>query len=251
MDKKQTEFDFAYDDEFYEHLLREEENRRNSQPKYLFKYKAFRTSADIDRFFDVVKNNRIYMPNYKQLNDPLEGTNAKMIGIDPKVRNKEREKWQILALSEDCLLPTLWAYYAENYTGVCIGFKTRPAFESVIKVEYVYDQKSLKWDVPLFMDEDLKRKNRCWFYEKEWRIIRSTEFNENGTIANQFYSFVPEALAHIFIGYEMPDNLKKIIAETVPSTTQLWIVEPDCKSYGLVAKNIRNGQEICKIEELT
>ena len=44
-----------------------------SIPKYLFKYKSISSLEDVERFLDIIKNNRIYYPTYKQLNDPLEG----------------------------------------------------------------------------------------------------------------------------------------------------------------------------------
>lgn len=42
-----------------------------SIPKYLFKYKSISGLEDVERFLDIIKNNRIYYPSYKQLNDPL------------------------------------------------------------------------------------------------------------------------------------------------------------------------------------
>ena len=44
-----------------------------SIPKYLFKYKSISSLEDVERFLDIIRNNRIYYPTYKQLNDPLEG----------------------------------------------------------------------------------------------------------------------------------------------------------------------------------
>lgn len=44
-----------------------------SIPKYLFKYKSISSLEDVGRFLDIIRNNRIYYPTYKQLNDPLEG----------------------------------------------------------------------------------------------------------------------------------------------------------------------------------
>ena len=43
-----------------------------SIPKYLFKYKSISGLEDVERFLDIIKNNRIYYPTYKQPNDPLE-----------------------------------------------------------------------------------------------------------------------------------------------------------------------------------
>lgn len=250
MDCIQNELDYDYPD-YYELYHCEEERRLNSLPKLLFKYKAVSTAADIDRLIDILQKNQIYMPNYKQLNDPLEGTNAKLLGIDQSVRDEEREKWQILAFSEDCLLPTLWAYYAGNYTGVCLGFKTYPAFQNVIKVEYVNNQMTFQGDEPLFLEDDFKYKNRCWFYEKEWRFIRRSEYTEDKTVANQFIDFAPEDIVHIFIGYEMPENLKRMISESAPSTAHLWVVKPCCEGFGLIAESKKSGKVIHTVEELT
>ena len=66
-----------------------------SIPKYLFKYKSISSLEDVERFLDIIRNNRIYYPTYKQLNDPLEGAGFNInipgsaeIGIHRAVDNK-------------------------------------------------------------------------------------------------------------------------------------------------------------------
>ena len=115
-------FDVEYEIERQEYEEQLQEKHLKSLPEFLFKYKALNTEESIKRTVDILQDHRIFMPNYEQLNDPLEGANARLLGIDQTVRDEIRKKWQILALSSDCFLPTLWAYYADNYTGENYSF---------------------------------------------------------------------------------------------------------------------------------
>ena len=45
----------------------------DNRPPFIYKYKSIATKLDLVRLLDTIQNNRIYMPRYRQLNDPLEG----------------------------------------------------------------------------------------------------------------------------------------------------------------------------------
>ena len=43
------------------------------KPELIYKYKGIKTKEDFVRTIDIIKNHRIYLPHYQELNDPLEG----------------------------------------------------------------------------------------------------------------------------------------------------------------------------------
>ena len=103
----------------------------------------------MERFLDIIKNNRIYYPTYKQLNDPLEGAGFNInipgwagIGIHraadvelPPIEELKME-YGILSLSDCANSPQLWAHYANNYKGVCLCLKTDGLLSNAKKVSY-------------------------------------------------------------------------------------------------------------------
>ena len=247
--------DFDYEMERQEYDLNQENEYKKSIPPFLFKYKSVHSAIDLDRLLDIINNSHIYMPTYEKLNDPLEGTNTRLLSVAEEIRDEERKKWQILALSEDCLLPTLWAYYSGNYTGVCLGFKTHSFLDNeegeIEKVKYVDGQQFFTSDEQMDLKEDLTIKNECWSYEKEWRIIRKACFDVEKNITNSYFVFPPEDMVHILIGYKMPGNVINAIEKCIPETTQLWIVKPSTEKYCLFAENKKDGRIIHTMKELS
>ena len=242
-------FDVEYEIERQEYEEQLQEKHLKSLPEFLFKYKALNTEESIKRTVDILQDHRIFMPNYEQLNDPLEGANARLLGIDQTVRDEIRKKWQILALSSDCFLPTLWAYYADNYTGVCIGFKTHDTFDDIVKVDYVDGHKTWTSDLN-GIEDDFKCKHKCWSFEKEWRIIRKAVFNDKGNVENQYLDFKENDIQHVFFFYKMKNEVLERIRNASPKSAQLWTVKPSTESYNLCAFNANDNRVIYSTSQL-
>lgn len=95
----------------------------------------------------------------------------------------------VLALSErnDSIL--MWAHYANNHTGFCIGFKNNLVLDhdKLIKVRYTqerykpifFEWLGLQVDKERFLDkaeeELVCTKYSDWQYEEEWRLVSSAD----------------------------------------------------------------------------
>ena len=108
------------------------------------------TVEQLSRLIDSINKNHIYLPDYKKFNDPLEssgyiielpGYAGKSFAVNADEEDRyvkaEREKYKILALTEYCFSPCMWAHYTNEYRGVCIGYWNRDAFKDVKKVSYI------------------------------------------------------------------------------------------------------------------
>lgn len=132
---------------------------------------------------------------------------------------------RVLCLSEvpDSLL--MWAHYAEDHTGAVLKFDTqseRAGYFATAK-PIIYASVLPGIDHPRSVarrylglaaegvDHTLRQfftKSAEWEYEKEWRILATTEMSEQGN----FIPFRPEALVAIYLGCRVkPSNIRKII----------------------------------------
>ena len=199
-----------------------------SVPKYLFKYKSIGSLEDVERILDIIQNNRLYYPTYKQLNDPLEGAgfNIKIPGwagnnilkaADTELSPIEELKLEygILSLSDCPNSPQLWAHYANNYKGVCLCMKTKGLLLNAKKVSYCNERdESNGFDVDSRRKavlDNLYIKQLDWSYEHEWRDIKRIKNN------NQFYSFSSDELAGVIIGKSLLGVVGDMLAKEIPN----------------------------------
>ena len=126
------------------------------KPNFIYKYKAVSSKEDLVRLIDIVNNHRIYMPDYEQLNDPLEGqiVNIECDGYagmemtkaadeeDIVVKSRKKE-FRILSLARECNNPLLWAHYSNGYEGACLCFSTDDSFSRITKTEYCEDRENV------------------------------------------------------------------------------------------------------------
>ena len=214
------------------------ESLMSNKPNLIFKYKPLSTRTDLIRFYDIIKNHRIFFPTSTQLNDPFEGQLPSIgLGIagSSLMKKADREygfvKEQkntihIMSLSEDCWSTQLWAYYCNNYTGVCFCFKTNQTFKDIRKVEYVteYDNQGFEVIADLETIEKvlLKRvfqKKIGWKYENEWRMIRLSQNTE-------YLYFDERELIALIIGHNIDKETEQFILNTVPDNLPVYKTYP-------------------------
>ena len=197
---------------------------------------------------DIINNNRIYLPTYKQLNDPLEGAgfNINISGwagmsillagemeLEPIERNKM--KFRVLSLSEEYNSPQLWAHYANNYQGICLCFSTENTFKGIRKVEYGMDKSAIKAD----SEEEIEKavctgfcyKQEGWSYEKEWRLIKRIEDDNED---NKYLSFSREELKGIILGEKMDMQLQTLIRKEIPKEIQVMRARPGYTTHRII-----------------
>lgn len=245
--------DEIYNDDQIEQMVAEEEARQKAyeaeealKPKLLFKYKPISNCIDLERVCGILQNNTIYMPNISELNDPLEGTNAKMLDGNYDGRDKILTQQRILSLSESCFLSTLWAHYAGNYSGICLGYRRTGKFAEAEKIEYVNKQTSWSTDPEISVPSDLYKKGDEWHYEQEWRLICSVKDEKE----KYFLEYESKALACVLFGGEMTTFMQNIITKYISPSTAIYTVHPDKQKYCLYAQRNVGGKRIYSIDEL-
>ena len=225
--------DIEYEIARTEYEIEQEEERKKKYPKLVYKYKSISNSVDLCRVLNILRTNRIFMPSAQVLNDPLEGLQSKMLGDYAYERKSERNKYRVLALSEDGLLATLWSHYADEYKGICLCYRTVKAFSELYQVEYINKQKTWSGDPELSVIEDLKLKSADWAYEKEWRLIIRDEKNKKC-----FHDYNKEELACVLLGHKMEPDVRDEIMKNIPSHVKVFTVLPDEEKFCLCAMDV-------------
>ena len=161
-----------------------------------------------------IKNERLKIARILELNDPFEFRNV-IIPNDEDGHKKEdwvREldsQCGIVCFSKYYANPTMWGHYAENATGLVLGFDLASPFAKEVKYKNQFLELSTdgEKDKRLFFAEELiSTKSRDWEYEGELRIfleLRDAEFDERSKKFMYFAPFSDEMqLREIVLGPE-------------------------------------------------
>jgi hypothetical protein len=87
--------------------------------------------------------------------------------------------WGILCLTAHRHSLLMWAHYAREHTGICIGFDTDvDMFTVAMPVFYLDDIPEANYfdrsNVSKIADAAIFTKATCWAYENEWRLFKRT-----------------------------------------------------------------------------
>ena len=195
-------FNISYDEkdiEFVRHRI-----LQGDVPRYLYKY---RNEEQAIRF---LINQEIYFSNYKEFNDPFEGSanlntdftpqqffyslisgglstvaaaevtmkfkngtfDGKNVLIDAVEEAKDSIGYYCMSSRPDNLL--MWAHYANSHYGVCFKFDILEDIDTfLVPVPIEYNSDFIDFNV---LNSDIlsliRRKSRDWEYEQEVRIIK-------------------------------------------------------------------------------
>lgn len=228
--------------------------KKMEKPKLLFKYRPVTTLKELVRLNEIVQKNELYLPMITQLNDPFEGkinvtfgvmgsSFIKLTDMDFKPVIERKRRTRLLSLSEDCFSPQLWAYYCNDYHGVCLCFRPDKTFRSIDSVSYperIVEGKLVveptKEKIYQMIRESLLRKQEGWRYEKEWRMIFQPELDKNGDETNEVQSkltFDSDELLAVIIGNKLSDDEQKVIKSIIPESVKVFVVHTGALS-GLV-----------------
>lgn len=184
--------------------------------KYLYKYKRIKSAIELTRILDIINKKRIYLPSYKELNDPFESFMNNIYTCDAgssilhkagerrDVVNEAFSKYGILSLTSNCRNQVMWTMYTDYYDGICIGFEN---LENVKKVKYRKDTeepKDIYLDDPEFNEQyivdTLMEKYDVWEYEDEYRIISKDK-----------YLNIENNIKFIILGQNLNKQIKELI----------------------------------------
>lgn len=134
----------------------------------------------------ILAERRMRLGQLDKLNDPFELRCAHMGNPEHRVvlnylREGFVERYGIICMSGHWKSPLMWAHYAANHTGVCLGFDVPD--DKTRKVDYTSDRILLDIDPTKHLrgitEDTLKQlaftKYSQWSYEEEWRIFGRLE----------------------------------------------------------------------------
>ena len=172
--------------------------------------------------------------------------------LDPQIIESNRKEqydyrthqYGICSLTEDEKSIVMWAHYADNHTGYCVGldFQALKTYKnSPESVNLLYDIYRVNYTkgfpilIPSEMDVEeysispLKLKSHQWKYEQEWRIIAIGG-------SNQVLRIPDDIITMIILGCDMlPEqrDLLKGILRTKSSQIELYEAVRKENSFGL------------------
>ena len=189
-------------------------------PGYLYKYKSF---DENDYWKDILLKKRLYMARPCEFNDPFEGqlfpfetgSCGYTLNLNAGRANKDVKQflndYRVLCLSSNIRNKAMWAYYADNYQGFAIRFKTfkirsyheeKNNFSSAKRVIYKSDNEIIpcqrirgRHEAKIAQKKCLLYKSADWKQEEEFRIIR---YNKSGK--NKYFHFDYFDIESIILG---------------------------------------------------
>lgn len=216
-----------------------------NRPKLLFKYKRFSAEDNKRWLCDDLRKGRIYGACIDELNDPFEGTIARVETahagssfasiLDGRTfANAEfANKVRIVSLTENPLSSLMWAHYGDDYQGVCLCFKNERPFCNAKSVTYVtnthmldcnereYHGKDFREHAIDLMRRGLTVKHIDWQYEKEWRLLLNKTREEA-----EYVAYPKRLLKGIVFGHKMHQEDINRIKKHVPSGVQFLKTKP-------------------------
>lgn len=235
-------------------------------PILFFKFLSINDKKHLERVIKIINEHRIYFPKKYKLNDPMEGCFAKYrlayagesitaaTESEDPILMKKRKANRILSLSESCFIPQLWAYYADNYSGICLCFHSQGEFKSANKIEYKSSDEYNRDFFENYDNESIKSsfliKEEGWKHEKEWRIVKKSK--------SKYFDYDKSDLAAVIFGSKVKPSKKKRIIANLPVGFPIYNIhicaeqlklflleqEADIKKDGSTPNFIRNTDEL-------
>lgn len=208
-------------------------------PKKLYRYRSLSELGDnslLDRELLALEKAYLFSPSFTEMNDPMEAfyemgsAGDRLLDIALNENGKSIEDIYAIiesALSEFCLLSfstsnlnyPLWAYYADNFSGICLEFDTAELTTGGLDTEFLREVKYVKKPPqPIsFTDisnsslrekltDHLFRKRIDWQHEAEWRLL---------TVKRGAKHYFDDALSRVFIGPRAPQDSVERICKTL------------------------------------
>lgn len=176
----------------------------------------------------ILPRRRLRVSRFDNLNDPFELLSTYLKGQDGKnwsayLHHHWGKTIGLVSMVQHWKSPMMWGHYAENHSGVCLGFDVTA--EGAVEVEYVAERREFCLDkakpnrgiTEEVLRQMLSTKYKQWSYEEEWRIYhdvrRPTE--EDGFC---YWDFGPTLrLREIILGVRCsasPEEIAEVVGET-------------------------------------
>lgn len=173
------------------------------QPQRLYRYRSL---EKFDRELEALEENYLYCAAYTTLNDPMEGVfrSSKVFRESNNYRDTRRDiihnktRTGMCSFSEVHDHELMWAHYADQYKGICIGYSLSRLLDnldddvSFVRMYYneavpiVRQSKQEPEDVAKMV---LSYKNYRWLYEREWRMfapLGKANYNDKACVTHLY-----------------------------------------------------------------
>ena len=121
----------------------------------------------------------------------------------------------------------MWAYYAGDYTGICLGYFLQESLSDVKPV--LYKETRYRF-FPTFADDeiDLVFKNNLlikhigWSSENEWRLVKKTD--------QKYIEFQDHEIACLIFGYRTDSNIVATIRRNIAKNIPIFYATPGART---------------------
>jgi hypothetical protein len=168
-----------------------------------------------------------------RLNDPFELLSVRMNGKHERfVFKLLREHWiktlGVICMGKHWKSPVMWAHYADNHKGVCLGFDIEDCWPKQMKYEPERMEQLIKIGESTggLTEESLElvltTKYEHWAYEEEWRLL--LKLSDKDPINGEYYLEIGPKLIlrEIIVGARCPapvGSFRKLVGQVAYSVT--------------------------------
>ena len=157
------------------------------------------------------------------------------------------DQFRILSFSRHWNNMQMWAHYAQNYNGLCIGFNVKDSLSDIKEVQYTNRRYPMMTIAGLSeIDKHLEKtiitrnlliKSNSWKYEGEYRIIKKQP--------EEYLGFDPSCISSVILGNLSvidTNNIQIVFNECRKQNIPLYFVRPNLNSYGLTRIAFKKAQ---------
>ena len=200
---------------------------------------------------------RIRVSTFDTVNDPFEL--LAMSQTDKEGRKSFKwlyDYWAaslgFISMSEHWKSPLMWAHYAKNHTGVCLGLELPDT--RAMKVNYQPERLKAALDASKLetaVDDEVIRtavttKFREWEYEREWRMLVQLGAPDEDT-GMHYVDFSPDfELREIITGARCKRSLDDIRNQVFANTGEIVLkaARPAFQSFSMVCQKLATSMTI-------
>ena len=158
-------------------------------PLYLYRYRPLTNDQILVREIEAIKEQYIWLSQYRALNDPMEGfyEASRRVQADQNYNQVTRDLLNakrnigICSFSETKENELMWAHYASNYAGMCVAYRPQPLIDGLpddahlVRLAYGSVPPGISnleaTDLQGAARKILSHKKSSWVHEREWRLL--------------------------------------------------------------------------------
>lgn len=228
-------------------------------PLKLFRYRPLNDKL-LEREIETLQKSYLFSASFSAMNDPMEafyetGGQSDFL-IDEILRkggksasdiyteiNEMTNKFGLVSFSSTHNNLPMWAYYANNFSGMCLEFNTNDIsigdFQNEPLREITYAEEPLppiligdfyQGNVDSVIIDRLTRKRFEWAHEKEWRFITGKTGAKN---------YLDDALCKVYLG-PCIDKIHSAKIHEVLSNRPVEILQGEIKGFNLFFRTTKS-----------